>query len=225
VGKVDWTTQGVANRIIDNLIASRMVQPMVIVMTDFNNLGSCNLFPPDEDASCYAADVSNYVIPYVNAHYNVSTDANDRAFAGLSLGGLAANYLLFNDTTPFGYFGSWSIANLGAPATTSARWHNPALKTRLGIELGGRNFDQLTIPGLDSYEATFTSFGIPFTDVRIDGGHEGTRGASCCTTTPKRWRSGTRRPRCKRSARGGSSRQCPETRPSPFRPAGACSST
>jgi enterochelin esterase-like enzyme len=170
--EVDWTTQGVANRIIDNLIAGRMVQPMVIVMTDFNNLGSCNLFPPDEDASCYATDVSNYVIPYVNAHYNVSTYANDRAFAGLSLGGLAANYLLFNDTTLFGYFGSWSIANLGAPATTSAQWQNPALKTRLGIELGGGNFDELTIPGLDSYEATFTSFGIPFTDVRIDGGHE-----------------------------------------------------
>ena len=170
--EVDWTTQGVANRIIDNLIAGRMVQPMVIVMTDFNNLGSCNLFPPDEDASCYATDVSNYVIPYVNAHYNVSTDANDRAFAGLSLGGLAANYLLFNDTTLFGYFGSWSIANLGAPATTSSQWQNPALKTRLGIELGGGNFDELTIPGLDSYEATFTSFGIPFTDVRIDGGHE-----------------------------------------------------
>jgi enterochelin esterase-like enzyme len=172
VGTVDWTTQGVANRIIDNLIASRMVQPMVIVMTDFNNLGSCNLFPPDEDASCYAADVLNYVIRYVNAHYNVSTDANDRAFAGLSLGGLAANYLPFNDTTLFGYSGSWSIANLGAPATTSAQWHNPALKTRLGIELGGGNFDELTIPGLDSYEATFISFGIPFTDVRIDGGHE-----------------------------------------------------
>ena len=170
--EVDWTTQGAANRIIDNLIAAHMVQPMVIVMTDFNNLGSCNLFPPAEDASCYATDVSSYVIPYVNAHYNVSTDANDRAFAGLSLGGLAANYLLFNDTALFGYFGSWSIANLGAPATTSAQWQNPALKTRLGIELGGGNFDELTIPGLDSYEATFTSFGIPFSDVRIDGGHE-----------------------------------------------------
>ena len=53
--EVDWTTQGVANRIIDNLIAARMVQPMVIVMTDFNNLGMCSLF----DGSCYALDVSN----------------------------------------------------------------------------------------------------------------------------------------------------------------------
>ncbi len=166
--EVDWTTQGVANRIIDNLIAARMVQPMVIVMTDFNNLGSCSLF----EGSCYATDVSNYVIPYVNAHYNVSQNPNDRAFAGLSLGGLMANYLLFNDTTLFGYFGSWSIADLGAPATTSSQWQNPALKTRLGIELGGGNFDELTIPELNSYEADFTAAGIPFTDARLDAGHE-----------------------------------------------------
>jgi enterochelin esterase-like enzyme len=166
--EVDWTTQGVANRIIDNLIAARMVQPMVIVMTDFNNLGTCTLF----DGSCYATDVSNYVIPYVNAHYNVSQNPDDRAFAGLSLGGLLANYLLFNDTTLFGYFGSWSIASLGAPAYPGAAWQNPALKTRLGIELGGGNFDELTIPGLDSYEADFTASAIPFTDARLDAGHE-----------------------------------------------------
>jgi enterochelin esterase-like enzyme len=166
--EVDWTTQGVANRIIDNLIAAHMVQPMVIVMTDFNNLGTCSLF----DGSCYALDVSNYVIPYVDAHYNVSHNADDRAFAGLSLGGLLANYLLFNDTTLFGYFGSWSIADLGAPATTSSQWQNPDLKTRLGIELGGGNFDELTIPGLNSYEADFTAAGIPFTDARLDAGHE-----------------------------------------------------
>ena len=102
----------------------------------------------------------------------MSHNADDRAFAGLSLGGLLANYLLFNDTTLFGYFGSWSIADLGAPASTSPLWQNPALKTRLGIELGGGNFDELTIPGLDSYEADFTAAGIPFTDARLDAGHE-----------------------------------------------------
>jgi enterochelin esterase-like enzyme len=169
--EVDWTTQGAANRIIDNLIAARMVQPMVIVMTDFNSLGTCSVLP-GFDASCYAKDVSSYVIPYVDAHYNVSRDANERAFAGLSLGGLMANYLLFNDTTLFGYFGSWSIADIGAPAYPSSPWQNPALKTRLGIELGGGNFDSLTIPGLTSYEADFTASGIPFTDARLDAGHE-----------------------------------------------------
>ena len=166
--EVDWSTQGAANSIVDNLISARMVQPMVIVMTDFNNLGTCSIF----DGSCYALDITHYVIPYVEAHYNVSDSASDRAFAGLSLGGLLANYLLFNDTTTFGYYGSWSIASLGAPATTSPLWQNPALKSLLGLQIGGGNFDSLTVPGINTYEADLTANGIPFTDDRIDGGHE-----------------------------------------------------
>lgn len=56
--EVDWTTQGAANSILDNLIAARKIQPMVVVMTDFNNLGSCTLLDP----TCYAQDVKDYVI-------------------------------------------------------------------------------------------------------------------------------------------------------------------
>jgi enterochelin esterase-like enzyme len=166
--EVDWSTQGDAASIMDNLIAAGKIQPMVVVMTNFNNLGSCTGF----DASCYALDVKDYVIPYVNAHFDVSQNPDDRAFAGLSLGGLMANYLLFNDTTLFGYYGSWSIAALGAPATTSTQWQNPALRTRLGIQLGGGEFDELTVPGINSYEASFETNGIPVTTDLVTGGHE-----------------------------------------------------
>jgi hypothetical protein len=109
--EVDWTTQGAAGRIIDNLIGADQVQPMVVVMTDFNGLPSGN--------AGYAADVLSYVIPYVEAHYNVSPDPNNRAFAGLSAGGSRANFLLFNDTSAFGYYGVWSIGLRGAPAADS----------------------------------------------------------------------------------------------------------
>jgi enterochelin esterase-like enzyme len=165
--EVDWTTQGAANSILDNLITAKEIQPMVVVMTNFNNLG-CTFF----DASCYALDVKNYVIPYVNAHFNVSQNPDERAFAGLSLGGLMANYLLFNDTTLFGYYGSWSIGSLGAPPASSPLWQNPALHTRLGIQLGGGIFDSLTVPGINSYETTLETNGIPFTTDMVTGGHE-----------------------------------------------------
>jgi enterochelin esterase-like enzyme len=166
--EVDWTTQGVADRIVDNLLAHRQVQPMVIVMTNFNNLGTRAVF----DGSCYATDLTNYVIPYVEAHYNVSRNASDCAFAGLSLGGLLANYLLFNNTTLFGYYGSWSAAAVGAPTPSSPQWQNPALKSRLGLQIGGGIYDLLTIPGINTYEAELTANGIPFTDDRVVSGHE-----------------------------------------------------
>jgi len=166
--EVDWSTQGAAGNILDNLIARHQVQPMVVVMTNFNNLGTCT----GQDVSCYATDVREYVIPFVESHYNVSTKAGDRAFAGLSAGGRRANYLLFHETTLFGYFASWSIGTGGAPAPTDPLWQNPALRTRLGIHIGGGIYDSITIPGIDTYEAQLTAAGIPFTDDRIAGGHE-----------------------------------------------------
>jgi enterochelin esterase-like enzyme len=166
--EVDWSTQGAANSIIDDAIAAGKVQPMVVVMTNFNNLGACTL----ASTACYAEDVANYVIPYVQSHFNVSDNASDRAFGGLSAGGQRANYLLFNDTTLFGYVASWSIGNSGAPTYPSAQWQNPDLQTRLGIEIGGGNFDRITVPSINTYEADLTASGIPYTDYRIDGGHE-----------------------------------------------------
>ena len=141
---------------------------MVVVMTNFNNLGDGNIFDP----TSYRADLLDNVIPYVEANYNVSRNANDRAFGGLSLGGLRANDLLFNATTSFSYFATWSIADLGAPPVGDPLWQNPDLKTRLGLHIGGGRFDWLTVPGVVTYEANFTANGISFVDDTMDGGHE-----------------------------------------------------
>ena len=162
--EIDWSTQGIANRIVDNLIADGKVQPMVVAMTNFNGL-------PGGTAG-YRTDLISNVIPYVEANYNVSQSASDRAFAGLSLGGQRANDILFNATTTFGYVASWSIGSRGAPPFGDALWQNPDLKTRLGIHIGGGRFDRLTVPGIDTYEAELTANGIPFVDDRQDAGHE-----------------------------------------------------
>jgi enterochelin esterase-like enzyme len=61
---------------------------------------------------------------------------------------------------------------LGAPATTSPLWQNPDLRTRLGIQLGGGEFDSLTIPGVTNYAASFAANGIPFSTDLVIGGHE-----------------------------------------------------
>ena len=62
--EVDWSTQGAANSIVDNLLSAGRIQPMVVVMTDFNGL-TC----PDTTSSvaCYAEDINNNVVPYVQS--------------------------------------------------------------------------------------------------------------------------------------------------------------
>ncbi len=166
--EVDWTTQGAANSILDNLISDGRVQPMVIVMTDFNNLSCAG----QTTEACYASDLTGNVIPYVQSHYNVSTSASARAFAGLSAGGDRANYLLFNDTSTFDYMGSWSIGERGAPAPTDPTWANPALKSLLGLQIGGGMFDSITIPAIFTFGSDLSAAGIPYKIDLIAGGHE-----------------------------------------------------
>lgn len=169
--EVDWSTQGVAGKIMDNLIASGKTQPMIIVMPTYRGItGVAN----------GSTDILNNVIPYVESHYNVSHDASSRAFAALSQGGQHVNDLLFNHTTSIGYYSVMSAGgqcdagvtgcNGGIPPVTSPLWANPDLKTRLGIQITAGLQDGLYPSDLteDNY---MTTFGIPHVSYYVNGGH------------------------------------------------------
>lgn len=159
--EIDWSTQGAAGNILDNLITSKQIQPMVVVMTNFNGL--------PRGAEPYAQDLISNVIPYVQKFYNVSTSAADRAFAGLSVGGAYANNLLYNHTAEFGYYSVMSNAG-GNPATVTPE-QATALKAVTAIQIGGGIQDPLR-PQTTAALAALTGAGVPFTDDSINGGHE-----------------------------------------------------
>ena len=159
--EVDWSTQGDAFNILNNMIAVGQIQPMVVVMTDFNGLSG--------GTAGYSTDVINNVIPYVEANYNVSANADDRAFAGLSAGGQRANNLLFNDTSEFGYYSVMSNAGGFPSAITSTQ--ATAIQSVLGLQLGVGNFDPL-LPNTQKEEAELTAAGDSYTNDMLNGGHE-----------------------------------------------------
>lgn len=72
-----WPGVGHANFILDNLLAEGKIVPMVVVMPD----GSV-------DTDKFTTEMMNDIIPYVEANFNVLTDREHRAIAGLSMGGL-----------------------------------------------------------------------------------------------------------------------------------------
>jgi poly(3-hydroxybutyrate) depolymerase len=130
-------------------------------MTNFNGL-------PGGTAG-YSTDVINNVIPYVEAHYNVSTSPDDRALAGLSAGGARANDLLVNHTSEFAYYSIMSPGG-GFPATiTSAQ--AAAMRSVLSLQIGGGLQDPIRA-NLTTQESELTAAGVPFTDDSINGGHE-----------------------------------------------------
>jgi len=161
--EIDWSTQGVMANIIDKLIAAGAVQPMVVVNTNFNNLTG--------GAFGYAPDVLDAVIPFVQANFNVSSEASGLAFAGLSAGGARGNQLLFNHTEEFGYYGIWSTGgNPPVPPVGDPVYDNPELNELLGLHIAAGKQDPI-FPNTQTEIAGLTDAGVPFTSYLINGGH------------------------------------------------------
>jgi enterochelin esterase family protein len=82
-----WTQFGRANLIIDNLIAEKKVAPMVVVMPFAYAYPWHAGVAPEKQRADFERDLTEDLIPFVQGQYRVSTDREQRALAGLSMGG------------------------------------------------------------------------------------------------------------------------------------------
>lgn len=106
-----WGTVGRANFILDNLIASGAAEPMIVVMPAGHYPNQTNVMTfaqgePGQDP--FGRDFMQAVLPYVEGHYRVRTDANSRALAGLSMGGLQTLNIGLSNLDRFRYIGVFS---------------------------------------------------------------------------------------------------------------------
>ncbi|AVA23193.1 MULTISPECIES: esterase [unclassified Rhizobium] len=120
-----WIAQGRAPQILDNLLAEKKIEPMIVVIpdteTDVPDAVAEN-FPAAErrknfyPANAEAADreLIEDLIPYMKNHYQVRSDADGRAVAGLSQGGYQA---LVSGLSHLGTFG-WVATFSGVSTTT-----------------------------------------------------------------------------------------------------------
>jgi enterochelin esterase-like enzyme/lysophospholipase L1-like esterase len=92
-----WVASGRANIILDNLIADRRAEPMVVVMPHGHPIQSASVgpfavVPPDGEPGMlnfrlFTRDLLQQIIPLVERSYRVHADADHRAIGGLSMGG------------------------------------------------------------------------------------------------------------------------------------------
>jgi enterochelin esterase family protein len=89
-----WVMNGRANIILDNLIADKKAQPMIVVMPQGHALQAQNVAPLQRIAGesgmfsdRFPKDLLEDVIPLVEKNYRVRADADHRAIGGLSMGG------------------------------------------------------------------------------------------------------------------------------------------
>ena len=128
-----WPGVGAAGWILDNLLAEGKMVPMVVVMPN-GTIPVANEVPP------FAEDMVSSIIPFIEANYNVKTDAANRAMAGLSMGGMETIEVCFNHPEMFTYVWvlSASFAPGQDPAAESAR-----LKVKENVARMNRQFKRL----------------------------------------------------------------------------------
>lgn len=107
-----WSSVGRAGFILDNLIAAKKAKPMVVVMpaghTGPFTMGASRL-PMDE----FVQDFNGDILPYVEKNYRVYADRQNRAVAGLSMGGAHTLSIAIPHLEQFAYFGVFSSGVFG----------------------------------------------------------------------------------------------------------------
>jgi enterochelin esterase-like enzyme len=113
-----WTQLGRAPIIMDNLIALDKAKPMIVVMTNGNasqeaGMGDSPLLPTQEArppagiggaaAGRFEESLVKDVLPYIESHYRVLRDKDNRAVAGLSMGGSQTQRITLTNPDMFAY--------------------------------------------------------------------------------------------------------------------------
>ena len=120
-----WIRQGHANFILDNAIAEGRAKPMIVVMAygyarragapvpDLAGkpFGSPEMLKAMQDmAMAFEADVTEALIPFVDATFRTVADRDHRAMAGLSMGGMQTFHVTLNHLDLFSHIGGFSGA-------------------------------------------------------------------------------------------------------------------
>lgn len=108
--ETDWFAMGHVDNIMDNLSVDGLVEEAIIVTMDNAHY--------EWDYDQIESNVLDCIIPYMEENYNVSTQPQDRAFCGLSMGGMTTTNMYFDHPTEFGYFGIFSGTDMTAVKDT-----------------------------------------------------------------------------------------------------------
>lgn len=170
-----WTTVGKANFIMDNLLAAGKIKPMIVVMA-MGHPAPGFFMAPAADADPFLKQLVNDIIPYIESHYKASPNVADRAFSGLSMGGLQALNVALFYPEKFAYVLPLSTGYFAPQLKELEEKHadilkNPAInKLRLfWIAMGGEK--DIAYANGNNVNALFDRYGIKYKTFNYPKGH------------------------------------------------------
>lgn len=170
-----WSTQGKTDLILDNLIATKQAKPMLVVMMDGNvSTGSFN----EQSLRTFENELIRVVVPSVEKNYRAVANAEHRALAGLSMGGIQTLYAGVNNTDQFAYLGVFSSGWFGGKQPVAEQQYafmkqsaskiNSNLK-QFWITMGGK--EDIAYNNCQNMLARFDEMQIKYNYSEYPGGH------------------------------------------------------
>jgi len=185
-----WISRGRANYVLDNLIAVGKAKPMIIVMTNGipANAGSpgdrpLNSILKKGDTSTPAAMTSGKfeeslikdVIPFIESNYRVKTDPDNRAIAGLSMGGYHTQKITNANPGKFKYIGVMSMGLYSMFGAYDKEQYVSQLKAlndnKPKLYYLGCGKTDFLYKGVTDLRALYDEIGFKYTYRESEGGH------------------------------------------------------
>ena len=118
--ETEWQRFATPNVMLDNLIADGKAAPMIVVMPNgraqANDRAEGNVFASAPAFAVFERDLFDDVIPSIEARYSVSRARDQRALAGLSMGGGQTLNFGLGHLDRFAWLGAFSSAPNTKPA-------------------------------------------------------------------------------------------------------------
>ncbi len=132
-----WTSVGRANFVLDNLIAAGKAKPMIIVMPAGHTSSSGFGGGPGAGGQ-FEDEFMKDIRPYIEKNYRVLADRQNRAIAGLSMGGGQTLSLALDHLDDFAYVGVFSSGLFQRNLSDWESKHQAVLddaKAKVGLKL------------------------------------------------------------------------------------------
>ena len=190
-----WTNMGRAAQIMDNLIAQGKAKPMIVVMTNgnANQAGAQNEVPPlpsagEQGMAAYQRYAGKFeehlvkdVVPFIEKNFRTLTGKDNRAIAGLSMGGMHTQTITNNNPGMFSYIGVYSmgIMSFGQQDPEAAARQEQERITRLtALKNSGYKLywiacgkDDFVYKGVVTLRETLDKVGLKYIYRESTGGH------------------------------------------------------
>ena len=178
-----WSTIGRAGFIMDNLLAEKKAKPMLVVMPNGSMPPAANAAPGapgggQQNQLRFVDELLKNIMPTVEKNFRVLASRENRAIAGLSIGGGQTLAVAPSNLDKFAYIGVWS-AGVNEQATEDFERRNAAFfenpdKTNKRVKLfwvSAGERDTLAGAGAKNLAKVLDAHGIKNQYIVSEGGH------------------------------------------------------